>query len=72
MPKVIQQKPWQLVTQVGDKPVHEDSEHLDFRGQAHRIVGGQPPLSDNSTGRVYTGDGSEFFPQVFDLKWIKS
>lgn len=72
MPSMITQKPWRLVTQVSDKPVYEDSQHKDFRGQLHIIVGGQPPLHSASSGRVHTSDGNEFFPQVFDLKWIKS
>lgn len=43
----------------------------DFRGNNAVIIGGRPPMRPGSTGKVWTDNGGEFFPSVFDLKWVK-
>lgn len=43
----------------------------DFRGNDAVIIGGRPPMRPGSTGKVWTDNGGEFFPSVFDLKWVK-
>lgn len=43
----------------------------DFRGNASTLIGGRPPMRPGSTGKVWTDNGGEFFPAVFDLKWVK-
>jgi hypothetical protein len=53
--------------QVGDKATS-------FRGENYRITGGRAPHKPESTGRVYVKNRSgerEFFPGVFDLKWVR-
>ena len=47
-----------------------------FRGTTATLLGGTPPHKPSSTGRVYVRDANgncqEFFPSVFNLKWIKT
>lgn len=65
----IKKDNWVLVTMNG-KPVHVGDTVLDFRGDAHKVEGGQPPHKPSSTGRIHT-DLGEFFPSVVDCRWIK-
>lgn len=44
----------------------------DFRGDTETIIGGQAPRHSGSTGRVYTSRGGEFYPSVFDLKYVSN
>jgi hypothetical protein len=39
---------------------------VDFRGDSAVLTDAQCPRHDGSTGRV-----NNFFPSVFDLKWVK-
>ena len=41
-----------------------------FRGEVHTITDGRAPHKPGSTGRVYTADGNEYYPGVFDMKWV--
>jgi hypothetical protein len=43
---------------------------LDFRGNSDVIIGGRAPHKPSSTGRVWTADGREYFPSVFDMQWV--
>lgn len=53
-------------------PVHEGESIFTRTGDArHAITGGCPPKHEGSSGRVYCGPSREFFPHVFDLKWVK-
>lgn len=40
-------------------------------GDQYRITGGRPPHKPSSTGRVWVAGGGEFFPTVFNLKWVE-
>jgi hypothetical protein len=40
------------------------------RGESYALTGGRPPHKPASTGRVWT-DAGEYFPSVFDLKWVE-
>lgn len=42
----------------------------DFRGHVDTIVGGRAPHHSGSTGKVWTADGREYYPSVFDMKWV--
>ena len=42
----------------------------DFRGHVDTIIGGRAPHHSGSTGRVYTADGREYYPSVFDMRWV--
>lgn len=68
----ITQPPWRLVLAANNEPVYANQKYPNFRGQMHSIIGGHPPEHNGSTGRVYTDNGSEFFPNVFDMKWSKA
>ena len=68
--KAITQDGWTLVHARTGKPVSEGDVVLDFRGEADTIMGGRPPHKPASTGRVHTSAG-EFYPSVFDLKWVQ-
>lgn len=52
-------------------PIEEGDEVVDFRGDPAVIVRGTPPHKVDSTGRVQTKAGAEYFPGVFNLKWVK-
>ena len=43
-----------------------------FRGEVHTITDGRAPHKPGSTGRVYTADGNEYYPSVFDMKWVNT
>ena len=51
------------------KPVERGSTHIDFRGDKDVIVGGKAPHKQSSSGAVYTDNGAEYYPSVFDMKW---
>jgi hypothetical protein len=52
------------------EPVLKGTKAADFRGHVDTIIGGRAPHHSGSTGRVYTADGREYFPGVFDMKWV--
>jgi len=52
------------------EPVRKGTKAADFRGHVDTIVGGRAPHKPGSTGRVWTADGREYFPSVFDMKWV--
>jgi hypothetical protein len=68
---------WKLMK--GDEVVQMDSVHKSFRGKEYKVLGGCPPVHDGSTGRVYVQDdddvfgpsSAEYYPGVFDMKWVK-
>jgi len=62
---------WQLQTLEG-RAVQAGEQLKSFRGEVMTITGGRPPLHQGSTGRVWTEDGREYFPGVFDLKWVRT
>lgn len=61
---------WVLVD-LKDQPVSVPADVVDFRGDKDVVVGGTPPHKSSSTGRVQTKAGAEFFPGMFNLKWVK-
>jgi len=52
------------------EPVLKGTKAADFRGHVDTIIGGRAPHHSGSTGRVYTADGNEYYPSVFDMKWV--
>lgn len=70
--KEITKDGWTLVYERTGKPVVENEVVLDFRGEADTITGGCPPHKPSSTGRVWTQDGRECYPDVFNLKWVQT
>ncbi len=71
MNAVIKQGEWVLVNDKTGVPVVEGDVVTDFRGEADTIRGGRPPHKPSSSGFVWVSSGSECYPSVFDLKWIK-
>lgn len=44
----------------------------DFRGTQEPIAGGFPPHKIESQGKVWTDNfGPQYYPSVFNLKWVK-
>jgi hypothetical protein len=54
------------------EPVLKGTKAADFRGHVDTIIGGRAPHHSGSTGRVYTADGREYYPSVFDMKWVNT
>lgn len=61
---------WVLVDQ-NDQPVSVPVDVVDFRGDKDVVVGGTPPHKPSSAGHVETQAGAEYFPGVFNLKWVE-
>ena len=68
----IKKNGWTLVHEHTGKSVAEGDVVLDFRGEVGIITGGRPPHKPSSTGFVWTTDGRECYPGVFDLKWVNA
>jgi hypothetical protein len=41
------------------------------RDETYVITGGRPPHKPSSTGRVWVEGGGEYFPSVFNIKWVE-
>jgi hypothetical protein len=52
------------------EPVLKNATAFDFRGHAAVITGGRAPRHSGSTGKVWTSDEGEYYPGVFDMKWV--
>ena len=52
------------------EPVLKGSIAISYRGERHTITGGRAPHKPGSTGRVECADGREYYPGVFDMKWV--
>ncbi len=52
------------------EPVLKDAKAATHHGVIYTIIGGRAPHHSGSTGRVWTADGREYFPGVFDMKWV--
>ena len=61
---------WVLVHEETNEEVKAGASVTSFRGEPYVVKGGTPPHKPSSTGRVWVNCG-EFFPSVFNLKWIK-
>lgn len=71
MTQAIKENGWVLVDdRTGLDPVLKGAGVMNFRGETRTITGGRPPHTPNSTGKVWTQDGGEYYPSVFGLKWI--
>ncbi len=71
MTQAIKKNGWTLVHARTGTPVQEGEEVLNFRGEADTLTGGAPPHKPSSSGFVWTQGGAEFYPSVFDLKWVQ-
>ena len=61
---------WTLVHEATGVPVAMGEEvRSSHWHMADTIKGGTPPHKPSSTGRVWAERG-EFFPSVFDLRWV--
>lgn len=64
-----QGRAWRLVYASNGRDVRKYARPRDFRGERETIIGGRPPHKAGSTGHVWTAEGSEYYPGVFDLAW---
>lgn len=68
---------WKLVWQASNGDAEKGEVLTCFRGEYYVLMGGTPPHKPSSTGRVWVRLldnpewNREFFPSVFDLKWIE-
>ena len=65
MIEVLNGVTWRLVDE-NHGPVSVGQDLVDFRGDSAVLDNAQCPRHDGSTGRV-----NNFFPSVFDLKWVE-
>jgi hypothetical protein len=63
---------WELRYKDSNERVLKGTKAADFRGHVDTIIGGRAPRHSGSTGRVWTADGREYFPTVFDMKWVNT
>ena len=57
------------------EPVLKNAKAASFRGEVHTITGGRAPHKPGSTGKVWTSNGhdeGEYYPGVFDMKWVNT
>lgn len=71
----IEKDGWKLVYKDG-KPVEAGAKvKSSNHNMTYSVAGGTPPHKAGSTGRVRVktedGGSTEFFPTVFDMKWVK-
>ena len=71
MNAVIRKDKWVLVNEKTGLPVVEGDVVIDFRGEAETVKGGRPPHKPSSSGFVWVSSGSEYYPSVYDLKWVR-
>jgi hypothetical protein len=63
---------WELRYKDSNERVAKGVTALDFRGEVDTIIGGRAPRHSGSTGKVWTADGREYFPSVFDMQWVNT
>lgn len=72
MTQAITKDGWTLVYEPNGSPVLIGEILESHQGDMYRIVDGRPPHKPSSGGFVWTADNREFYPSVFDLKWVRS
>ena len=65
-------KLWLLLREDATQGVYEGQTVRSFRGESYVITGGRPPHKPESTGKVWTEDGGEYYPSVFGLRWVRA
>ena len=68
----VTQPGWALVHKDG-RPACKQTVAVDFRGKPATLLGGTPPRHPGSTGRIEVRCGkgaTEFYPGVFNMKWV--
>ncbi len=63
---------WELRYADTDERVPKNTVATSRRGDRWVITGGRAPRHSGSTGRVWIADGREYFPGVFDMKWVNT
>lgn len=66
---IIETLNW-ILKDKADQPVVSGQTVTSLRGDKAIVTGGRPPLTEESTGRVVVA-GVEYYPSVFDLKWVR-
>lgn len=62
---------WELHYKDSDERVAKGVTALDFRGDTDVLIGGRAPRHSGSTGKVWTREGNEYYPGVFNMRWVK-
>ena len=63
---------WVLIDKESNEPVLKNAKAASVRGEVHTITGGRAPHKPGSTGKVWTSDNAEYYPGVFDMKWVNT
>lgn len=61
---------WCVLCDMDGQPVPMGARVKDFRGESAKVMGGEAPHKDGSTGRVSTNTGI-FYAGVFGLCWVE-
>ena len=67
-PTPITDGDWTLNDETG-APVMHGQTVTSFKGETCEIVGGRSPAGFGKSGYVWTAEGAQFYPSVFDLRW---
>jgi len=80
MPTYITAPGWKLCFQATLQPVPAGARLKDFREEEHIVKGGRPPITEGSTGRIYTIrpdapsealQENAYYPSILGLTWVK-
>tara|TARA_B100000795_G_C22490671_1_gene320134 strand:+ start:330 stop:575 length:246 start_codon:yes stop_codon:yes gene_type:complete len=74
MIKIMDSQSWRLEDDDG-KQVEVGQVIIDRDEKSFELSGGMPPHKPSSSGRVYgtwaNGQSGEYFPHVFNLRWVE-
>lgn len=66
-------KRWLLLREDGtERGVREGETVRSYRGEDAVLTGGRAPHKPESTGKVWTEAGGEYYPSVFGLRWVRA
>lgn len=66
-------KRWLLLREdVTERGVRKGETVRSYRGEDCVLTGGRAPHKPESTGKVWTSDGGEYYPSVFGLRWVRA
>ena len=61
---------WTLVHNDTKAPAQVGEIVKSFRGDEQTLLGGTPPHKPSSSGKVWV-ENAEYYPEVFNLKWVE-
>jgi hypothetical protein len=61
---------WKLVSEKTGEEIAKFPVTIQRENDKMTVIGGQPPRHGGSSGRIYTSDNREYYPNVAGLKWV--